>query len=142
MDKPKPVLTNPDQFPTNEIIFSHIGKSKVIWEELFEYIHKEHPDLTQEWKYYNDGKSWLMKVQRKSKTIFWLSVIEKTFSITFYFGGKAEQAVLDSKISDELKKEFKEGKKYGKIKGLTLRMDKKKYLKEAKELIKLKISIK
>lgn len=136
------VLTNKDQFPTEEIIFSHIGKSKVIWKELFEHIQKEHPDLTQEWRYYNDGKSWLMKVQRKSKTIFWLSVIENAFRITFYFGGKAEQAVLDSAISDELKKQFKEGKSYGKIKGLTLLMNKKKYLKEARELIKLKISLK
>lgn len=138
----KPVLTNKDLFPTEEIIFSHIGKSKAVWEELFEHIYKEHQDLIPEWRYYNDGKSWLMKVTRKSKTIFWLSVIENAFTVTFYFGGKAEQAVLDSNISDELKKQFKEGKNYGKIKGLTLLMDKKKYLKDLKELIELKISLK
>ena len=91
----QPILTNKDQFPTEGIIFSHIGKSKVIWEDLFQHIHTEYPELTSEWRYYNDGKSWLMKVSRKSKTIFWLSVIEKTFIVTFYFGGKAEQTVLD-----------------------------------------------
>lgn len=138
----QPVLTNKDQFPTEEIIFSHIGKAKVIWELLFLHIHKEHPDLKAEWKYYNDGKSWLMKVTRKTKTIFWLSVIEDAFRVTFYFGGKAEQVVMESKISNELKKEFKEGKNYGKIKGITLMMNKKKYFKEPKELVKLKISLK
>ncbi len=49
---------------------------------------------------------------------------------------------MESKISNELKKEFKEGKNYGKIKGITLMMNKKKYFKDAKELVKLKISLK
>ena len=66
----KPILTNKDQFPTDEIIFSHIGKSKVIWESLFLHIYEKHPDLNTEWRYYNDGKSWLMKVTLKSRTIF------------------------------------------------------------------------
>lgn len=138
----KPILTNKDQFPTEEIIFSHIGKSKAIWEDLFQHIHSEHPDLTEDWKYYNDGKSWLMKVTRKSKTILWLSIIINAFQITFYFGDKAEQALLDSSISEILKKEFKEGKRFGKIRGMTLVMNKKQYLKDAKELINLKISLK
>ncbi len=30
------VLTNKDQFPTEEVIFSYIGKSKVIWELFFQ----------------------------------------------------------------------------------------------------------
>ena len=142
MDQPKPVLTDKDQFPTEEIVCSHIGKSKLVWESLFLHIHEEYPDLKIEWRYYNDGKSWLMKINRKSKTIFWLSVIENAFRITFYFGGKAESAVLESNISEELKKQFKEGKSYGKIKGLTLLMNKKKYLKDVKELIALKLSLK
>ncbi|MCZ7602487.1 MAG: DUF3788 family protein [Melioribacteraceae bacterium] len=139
---PQPTLTNKDQFPTEEIIFSHIGNSKVIWEELFKHIHTEHPDLIHEWRYYNDGKSWLMKVTRKSKTIFWLSVIKNAFQITFYFGDKAEHTLLESSISEKLKKEFKEGKRFGKIRGITLVMNKKQYLKDAKELINLKISLK
>jgi len=138
----QPILTNKDQFPTEGIIFSHIGKSKVIWEDLFQHIHTEYPDLTLEWRYYKDGKSWLMKVTHKSKTIFWLSIIKNAFRITFYFGDKAEQTLLDSSISETLKKEFKEGKRFGKIRGITLAMNKKQYLKDAKELIKLKISIK
>lgn len=138
----QPALNNKDQFPTEEIIFSHLGKSKAIWEELFKHIHTEHPDLTEEWRYYNDGKSWLMKVTRRSKTIFWLSVIKNAFQITFYFGDKAEQPLFDSPISEILKKEFKEGKRFGKIRGITLVMSKKQYLKDAKELINLKISLK
>jgi len=134
----QPVLTNKDQFPTEEIIFSRIGKTKSIWEDLFQQIHTEQPELDEQWRYYNDGKSWLMKVTRKSKTIFWLSVIEQAFRVTFYFGDKAGPALMESTISGILKKEFKEGKRYGKIRGITIIMDKKKNIRDVMELIKLK----
>jgi hypothetical protein len=46
----EPVLNNEDQFPTEEIIFYHIGKTKTIWEELFNHISNNHPDFSKEWR--------------------------------------------------------------------------------------------
>ena len=138
----KLILTDKNQFPTEEIIFSHIGKSKIFWESIFKYIHTNHPDFTEQWRYYNDGKSWLLKITKKSKTIFWLSIIQSSFNITFYFGDKAEPAIMESSISGTLKTQFKEGKRFGKIRGLTLLMNNKKNIEFAKELISIKINIK
>lgn len=136
------ILSDKNQFPTEKIIFSHIGKSVIIWESLFSYIHTNYPDFSEEWRYYNDGKSWLMKVTKKSKTIFWLSVIPDSFSITFYFGDKAETAIMNSALSDKIKEQFNEGKRFGKIRGITLVMNKKQNIKSAKELISIKLSAK
>ena len=138
----QPILTDKNQFPTEEIIFSHIEKSKILWQSLFDHIHTNHPDISEQWRYYNDGKSWLLKVTRKSKTIFWLSLIKNSFRITFYFTDKAEEAINKSSISDELKKQFKEGKSYGKIRGLTIIFKNKKDVEYAKSLITIKLSIK
>jgi len=137
-----PILKDKEQIPTEEIIFSFIGKTKTIWESLFEYIREEYPEFAEEWRYYNDGKSWLMKVTRKKKTILWLSVFKNVFKITFYFGDKAEPLIMESKLTDELKQMFKEGKKHGKIRGLTLVMNSKKNLKNARELISIKLKVK
>jgi len=135
------VLKDENQFPTEEVIFSHIGKSKDIWESFFKYIHTNNPDFSEQWKYYNDGKSWLLKVTRKAKTIFWVSIFQNSFKVGFYFGDKAEPAILDSIISDKLKKQFKEGKRFGKIRGLTLKMNTKKNIEFAKELISIKVKL-
>ena len=48
-------------------------------------------------------------------------------------------AIIGSTISDTLKTEFKDGKRYGKIRGLTLLMDSKKNIEFVKELIFLKL---
>ena len=136
------VLTDENQFPTEEIIFSHIGKSNVLWESLFQYINGAYPDFDAQWKYYRDGKSWLMKMTRKSKTIFWLSIVEGAFIITFYFGDKAEPMIMESALPAEMKKEFKAAKRYNKIRGITITMKDQQDIEHTKILILIKLKLK
>jgi len=138
----QPVLSDKTQFPSEEIIYSYLGKSKNIWISFLEYLRENHPDISTEWRYYNDGKSWLMKVTRKKKTVFWLSVLKGTFRITFYFTDRAADAIADSTIPAEMKKQFKEGKRFGKIRGLTVLFKYKKDIESAKKLLSIKLSTK
>jgi len=135
-------LINQDEKPTAEIIFSHLGRTKIYWTSLFEFIHDTYPELSEEWRFYKDGKSWLLKVTKKKRTICWISVFKKKFKQTFYFTDRAEPAILDSSISDELKEQFKTGKYYNKIRGLTIIFSSKKDIEFAKTLIDIKLSIK
>jgi hypothetical protein len=137
----QPVLTDKNHFPTEELIYSHIGKSKALWLMLFEYIHHNHPDFTEQWRYYLDGKSWLLKVSRKAKTIFWLSIVEGSFRTTFYFTDKAEHAISESSLSDKLKRQYSDGKKYGKIRGLTILYKTRRDVEYASQLIEIKTGI-
>ena len=136
------VLKDKEQFPDEEVIFSHIGKSKKLWREFFDYLRKEHADLAEEWRYYNDGKSWLMKVTRKTKTMFWLSVMKGTFRTTFYFTDKAEEAIHGSPISEKIREQFRNGKKYGKIRGLTVTFQNRDDIADAKALLAVKLAVK
>jgi len=138
----KPLLSDKEQVPTEEIIFSHIGKSRIHWETIFEHIHKNYPEFIGEWRYYNDGKRWLLKTTKKSKTIFWLSVMKDSFTITFYFGDKAEPVILAGAISDSIKDSFQNGKRYGKIRGITVQVQSGDDVDNVKSLIKIKLSIK
>ena len=138
----QPVLCDKAQFPTEEIIFSHLGKTKDIWISFFGYLYKNHPDIISEWRYYNDGKSWLMKNMLKKKNVFWLGIQKGTFRITFYFTDRATKAIEDSTIPAEMKKQFKDGQHYGKIRGLTVVFKYKKDIETAKALLAIKLSVK
>ena len=138
----QPILADKNQFPTDEIISSYLRKTKVLWDSIFEFIHTHHPDISEEWRYYNDGKSWLMKVTRKSKTVFWLSVIKGSFRTTFYFTDKAKTEIDKSHISGRLKEQFSNAKKFGKIRGITIAFKNKKDVQDAKMLIAVKLSVK
>lgn len=136
------VLNDKNVYPSDEVVFSYLGKSGKLWISFFDYIHTVHPGFTEEWRYYNDGKSWLMKVQNKSKTVFWLSLAEKTFRTTFYFPLKAEQAVMGSALSGELKETFMNRDTGSRIHGITVCFRNKKDLEQAKILCELKLSVK
>ena len=49
---------------------------------------------------------------------------------------------MESSISEELKNEFKNGKRYGKIRGITLTINSNKDIEFVKSLINTKLSIK
>ncbi len=135
----KPVLSDPAVFPTDEILSMHLGKAMTPYASLFKFNHASFPDLVERWKYYNDGKSWLLNVSRKKKTLFWLSVKDKCFRTTFYLNPKASQLVPGSRIPKELKDQFKatEGKKF---RGLTVVIKAKKDVEVYKELLALKMA--
>ncbi len=135
-------LTDKNIYPTEEVIFSHIKKSKTNWNAVFKYIQTNHPELNEEWRYYNDGKSWLLKVTLKTKTIFWLVVLSNSFQITFYFSEKTVLSFSKLSISKTLDKKIKESKKVGKSTALTFLMNDKTNLELVKEAIELKIKTK
>ena len=139
--KERPILSDPDQFPTEAVIFSCIGGKKRLWVEFFQRLHERHPDFLEEWRYYKDGGNWLMKVTRKSKTIFWLSVWKNAFKATCYFSDKAEPLIEQSELSAELKEQFKTGKRYGKIRGLTIDFNKKQDLADAQTMIAIRLKV-
>lgn len=136
------VLINPDEKPTEEIIFKHLGRTRTNWTLIFDHIHSNYPDFAEEWRYYKDGKSWLLKVTEKKKTICWVSVMKGKFSMTFYFTDRIEPIIMESSISNELKDQFINGKHYNKIRGLTITFSNKNDVEYAKTLLKIKISTK
>ena len=83
-----------------------------------------------------------MKNMRKKKNVFWLSILKETFRTTFYFTDGAAKAIEDSTIPAEMKKQFKDGKHYGKIRGLTVLFKYKKDIETAKALLAIKLSAK
>jgi hypothetical protein len=134
-----PILSNPDVFPTDAVLSSHLKKAKAAFASLFEFNHTQFPEFEERWKYYNDGKSWLMNVSRKKKTLFWLSVQNGLFRTTFYLNSKAASCIAASTIPLALKKQFAEteGKKF---RGLTVVIRTKKDVEVYKELLELKMA--
>ena len=133
-----PILSDKDQFPSDDVIFAHLGRRRSLWEALFGFLEAGHPDCVAQWRYYNDGKSWLLNVSRKKKTVFWLSVFAGGFRITAYFTDKATDAIQASTLPDELKEQFATGPSYGKLRAITITFKGKRDVEAAKVLVALK----
>ena len=56
------VLNDKNVAPNDDIIFSIIGDRQLLWKQTISYLCDNNNDISEEWKYYNDGKSWLFWV--------------------------------------------------------------------------------
>ena len=127
--------------PTDDLIFAVIGSGKIIWEKLMDGIRHRIPGASGEWRYYNDGKSWLFKMVLKKKTLFWIGVHENSFRVTFYFGEKAEPVIENSGISPDLIQQYKTGQRFGKIRAISMEMLTSADLDNALNLAEIKVKV-
>jgi hypothetical protein len=105
------VLTDPTITPNDELVFSIIGDKRLLWQKISEYLYTRHKDISEVWRFYNDGKCWMFRYLKKDKTICWIGVLENTFRVGFWFGAKAEPIVLSGDLPEHIKEEFKNAKK-------------------------------
>ncbi len=58
------VLSDSSITPNDEIVFSIIEDKKTLWKQTITYLHENHKDISEVWKYYNDGKNWLFRTSK------------------------------------------------------------------------------
>lgn len=136
------LFSDPAIKPDEKLIFSKIGSKKKLWQALMSYMSENYKESEGTWNYYNDGKRWLFKMVLKKKTIFWATVLEDAFRITFYFGDKAEPVIVASDLTEEAKQQFLNGPRYGKIRAITTTMNDLSDIETVKKLIAIKVKMK
>ena len=96
------LLRDPSVFPSDEVLAEALGDSY----SAYAKFTKRLPECSieaEEWRYYNDGKSWLSKNTHKKKTVFWLSVWDGFFKVTMFFTEKTCGGVLELKVAEEFR---------------------------------------
>lgn len=136
------VLIDKSIQPDDALILSIIGEKQILWQQIIQHLYENYTDVSEEWKYYNDGKSWLYRTIRKKKTIFWIGVIKDTFRITFWFPNRAVPIVEESTIPEILKEEFRTAKVYNTTRALSIVMQNGHDVEVVKTLIALKVKLK
>lgn len=135
-------LKDPMVYPADEVLKKTLGESYEAWNELMAYVADQANGLTPLWNFYRDGNAWLCKVQHKKKTVFWLSVWERHFKMTFYVAEKHADAVKNLDIAENIRSEFKSGKSFGRLKAIVLQVTDREQLPDAFKIIDFKKTIK
>jgi len=110
MDKEQ-LLRNPDVYPSDEILAEALGAAYEVYTEFVKELER-YGFSFMDWRFYNDGKSWLSKGEyrwttprgtNKIKPIFWLSIWNGFFRVAFFFGFDIKNELLELSISQNAK---------------------------------------
>ena len=138
----KPSLNNPEEFPDNDVLTRLWGPAMEAWVAFIQHLEQSEPPIETEWRYYNDGKSWLFKVVQKKKTLCWVSAYPGYFKTTFYFPDCAEDLICASDVDPAYVNQFVHGQHYGKTRGLTIEIREPSDLENTKKLMEIRRQVK
>ena len=136
------LLRESEIFPSKEVLKDVLGTVYDVLEALETRVTQNDFALTFDWRYYNDGKSWLCKVCHKKKTIFWLSVWEGCFKTTFFFLERHLESIAALDISEQIKEDFCRTKSVGKLLPMILNINKPEQLTDLLKIIEFKKNLK
>ena len=130
-------LTDPDIFPDENVLKGVVGPSFGAYEALLEIF--AHNAMTAEWRYYNDGKAWLCKVQRKKRTIVWISAWKGFMKAVIYFPERYLTDIYGLDISDGTKDRIRNTKNVGKSKPCVFEIVNRDVLKDFMSVMQFKL---
>lgn len=130
-------LRDPSIFPDETVLANVLGASFPAYVKLLSMFGEL--GLEYEWRYYKDGKAWLSKVQKKKRTIVWMSAWKGYMQATAYFPEKYADLVFELDISAETRERIRNTKKVGKSIPCTFAIDSEDVLDEFRKVVQLKI---
>lgn len=136
------LLRNAEIYPSDAVLKDALGEVYGVLDSFLKTITDDEYGLTIEWRYYNDGKAWLGKVQHKKKTILWLSVWEGFFKVSFYFTEKHLEAIAVLDIAESIKEDFCKAKPAGRLIPMIIDINKNDQLKDILTVVRFKKSLK
>ncbi len=126
--------------PPLEVQIKEIIKDKYkILDAIRQYIRENIGKTNEEWKYYGVKNGWLLKTLLKKRNLFFVVMYDGYFGISFVFGDKAVDSVMESDISARIKKSLMEAKKYAEGRGVSFDVVDNKQLNDIKKLIDIKV---
>ncbi len=128
--------------PTWEFLGQVLGEKLAWWMQIRAYTLDRYPNISEVWRFYNDGKQWLYRLMHKKNTICWIAVMADTFRVTFYFPKKAEALIAGSSLPGAVKEEFLNARSYGRIQPITVRMEDASAVELVRQLVDLKLALK
>ena len=133
-------LRDPSVFPDEAVLAGVLGESFTAYSKLLGLF--DELGLSHEWRFYNDGKAWLSKVQKKKRTIVWMSAWKGYMQATVYFPEKYTDLVFGLDVSAPTLERIRNAKKVGKSTPCTFAIDSEGVLDEFIKVVQLKIETK
>lgn len=130
-------LTDKSVYPDETVLKGVLGRSYRTYCALLELFDQN--GMQYEWRYYMDGKAWLFKVQKKKRTIVWMSAWKGFMKAAIYIPERLTGDVYSLPISEETKERIQATKNVGKSKPCLFEIRNQRILKDLETVMQFKI---
>ncbi|MGD0551270.1 MAG: DUF3788 domain-containing protein [Sedimentisphaerales bacterium] len=126
--------------PTKQMLAKTLGKQYQLWTDIAEYVVEKYPRATEEWKYPGVKYGWSFRLKDKKRNIIYMGPRENHIIVAFIFGEKGVDDVQNSSLSQSIKDELRNAKKYVEGRGIRLQVRNKTDVANIKILVDIKLA--
>ncbi len=133
-------LRDENIYPDEKVLGDILGTSYKTYTKLLNLFEKN--DMSHQWRYYHDGKAWLCKIQKKKRTIVWMSAWKGFMKATIYFPERLLEKVFALDMPEDIKEKIRVTKNVGKSKPCIFEIKDAAVLGHLEKVMNLKITCK
>ena len=136
----KNIFTDKKSMPNDNILVAALGATYPLWILIREYAHLKYPKAIDEWNFPGEKYGWSFRVKDRKRAILYFLPREKFFKVSFVFGQKATDKIMESSISDGIKKDLEAARVYAEGRGIWIEVKSESVINDIKALIDIKIA--
>jgi len=125
--------------PDDKMLTYDLAETKSYLDKIAGFIENEYGDFKPEWKFYNQKSGWILKMFSKKRNVLFIVPCDKYFRVAFTLGDKASDLIFNSKLTDSIKKDLLEAKKYAEGRTIQIEVKTENDLYNILKLIEIKL---
>jgi hypothetical protein len=133
------VFTQRAKTPTEKDLAGALGESYRFWVEIRDFVMARNPALATEWNYPGVKYGWSFRIRDKRRAIIYLLPRDNFFRVAFVFGQRACDEIMQSDLSEGIKKELSEARLYAEGRGIRMVVKEAATVAEILKLAEIKI---
>lgn len=97
------IFVDNSSVPGNDDLSSALTDKYALWNDIKEFVHKQYPEVSEEWNYSGKNYGWGFRLRDKKRVIVYMIPCSGFFKVGLVYGEKATKAALNCTISEEIK---------------------------------------
>lgn len=136
----KSIFTDKNLKPTVDDLENGMGNTYHIWKDIEDFTKSKYENAICEWNFSGEKFGWSYRIKDNKRVLIYLLPRDQFFKTAFVFGEKALAQIFESDVSDTIKTELYDAKKYAEGKGIRIEVRNLSDMKDIQKLVIFKIS--
>ncbi len=134
------IFPDKETTPTEKDLEDKLQGKFQLWKLIHDMVLEKYPDGVMEWNYPGKKYGWSYRIKDKKRAIIYFLPRDKHFKVAFVFGQKAYDVIMESDISDVIKTDLSQARKYAEGRGVRIDVNDESALSDIKQLIEIKLA--
>lgn len=135
----KSIFTDKNSKPTVADLENGLGNTYHIWKDIQNFTKSKYENAISEWNFSSEKFGWSYRIKDNKRVLVYLLPRDKFFITAFVFGEKALDQIFKSDISEPIKLELRNAKKYAEGNGIRIEVKNLSDIKDIQKLVIIKI---